>query len=63
MRPWLSGISTSAFAIDTGEKDETESWLDTFQAGADSRPPFNSTYALYGIGGARRGCVKGVRGY
>ena len=36
----LVAISTSQFQIDTSEKDETESWLDSFQ-GSDSDPsPF-----------------------
>jgi hypothetical protein len=36
----LVAISTSSFAINTDDKDESESWLDTFQGGVGEPSPF-----------------------
>ena len=36
----LIGISTSEFAIDRGERNEDESWLDTFSSTGSKPSPF-----------------------
>jgi hypothetical protein len=54
-RPWLEGSLDAAKEIIFVKEEE-------LAAGAYTRSHFSSTWAFFGIGGARRDCVARVKG-